>query len=262
MRRSSLLGACLLVSWAARAEEEVTLPIPDRPQDAASPPTGWCGETALQEALLHFGVWASQAAIHRAGRSKYPDLHSEDLPTALAALRVRTTRYAPRKADFSAYTAWVNEGVDQGEPVLAGVKILPTEHPEWGLDHFVLVVGHGARGLRINTTWNEQRWADDKVSEGISFKNAFYAIRLRGVDPAAGARAARLRVLEEGAEQVTVEVSCENVPADARVAIERWSHPSSRRLEVREVSAQGRRAKLSATIARGEVSRFQCVVAP
>ena len=33
------------------------------------------------------------------------------------------------------------------------MKIYPTAHPEWGLDHFVLAVGLDARGLTVNTTW-------------------------------------------------------------------------------------------------------------
>ncbi len=50
--------------------------------------------------------------------------------------------------------------------MLAGVKVLPTQHPEWGLDHFVLVVGHGDQGLLVNTTWGDRRWVRDTDTPG------------------------------------------------------------------------------------------------
>ncbi len=133
--------------------------------------------------MLYFGVDVSQKAIHAAGNSKHPDLYSDEIPTALRTLGVKFATYAPKRRGFAAYAKWVSEAIDEGNPVLAGVKILPTEHPSWGLDHFVLVVGYGPKGLLVNTTWGRQEWVDDKIATGISFKGAFYAIRIRGVHP-------------------------------------------------------------------------------
>lgn len=174
--------------------------IDDRKQHPAAPPSGWCGETAIQEALLHFGVWASQRKIHEAGKSKHPDLYSEDIPTALTNLGVSFTMYAPNKKQ--SYLDWVREALDAGDPVLAGVKLLPTEHPTWGLDHFVLVVDHGAKGLLVNTTWGKQEWIAPNAGKGISFKNALYGLRLRGP------RTARLRVVSENDKTVQLSVEC------------------------------------------------------
>ncbi len=154
------------------------LPIADREQAPESPPSGWCGETAIQEALLYFGVTLSQKSIHDAGNAKHPDLYSTEIPTALRNLHVRFTMYAPKTRGFASYTKWVRAAIDQGDPVLAGVKILPTEHPTWGLDHFVLIVGYGPNGLLVNTTWGRQEWVDDKASSGVSFRGAFFAIRI------------------------------------------------------------------------------------
>jgi len=84
------------------------------------------------------------------------------------------------------------------------VKILPTKHPEWGLDHFVLVVGYGERGLLVNTTWGHREWVSDTTTPGLSFKNAFYAIRLDGVREAG----ARLTVLSESDGKVKLRVTC------------------------------------------------------
>lgn len=174
------------------------LAIPDRKQAPESPPSGWCGETAIQEALLHVGVWASQQAIHDAGHSKHPDLYSDELPVALKNLGVKTSTFTGGD-----YEAWVQQSIYEGDPVIAGVKLLPTEHPKWGLDHFVLVVGYGPKGLLVNTTWGRKVWASATSTKGISFAKAFYAIRVRP-DPSA----ARLRVLAETGHSVTLSIEC------------------------------------------------------
>lgn len=184
----------------------VSIAIPDRKQHAKSPPSGWCGETAIQEALLHFGVWASQQKIHDAGKSKHPDLYSDEIPTALKNLGVEFVSYAPNKKQSFSEFAWA--AMDEGDPVLAGVKLLPTEHPTWGLDHFVLMVGYGPKGWLVNTTWGRSEWVSQKAVNGISFKNAFYGLRLRGP------KSARLTVLEESDKLVKLLVVC---PSKTRI---------------------------------------------
>ncbi|MBI2389637.1 MAG: hypothetical protein HYV09_08575 [Deltaproteobacteria bacterium] len=210
---TSLVAAILAAGAYASAAPVTALAIPDRDQHPQSPPSGWCGETAIQEALLHFGAWVSQNRIHAAGQSKHPDLYSDDIPRALDALGVRYDVYSPKTAGktkgFAAYEAWVRAAIDAGDPVLAGVKILPTEHPTWGLDHFVLAIGHGPKGLLVNTTWGRREWASDATSKGISFANAFYALRLRGTGPPEGSTwTARLSVLDESPTEVRLQVRC------------------------------------------------------
>jgi hypothetical protein len=173
-----------------------------RSQAREAPPEGWCGETAIQEALLHLGMWAPQKLINQAGRPAHPDLYSSDIPVALNALGVDYTFYSGSRLP---YRRWVADAVDAGDPVLAGVKIFPTQHPEWGLDHFVLVVGHGDKGLLVDTTWGDRRWVGDAGAPGLSFKNAFYGIRLRGLKPRT---AARLTVISETGDRVRLGVAC------------------------------------------------------
>ncbi len=199
------------------AESTRVLPIPARAQAAESPPSGWCGETAIQEGLLHLGVWAPQRAINRAGRPSHPDLYSPDIPVALGELGVRTTTYAGARG-FDPFASWVRTAIDEGDPVLAGVKILPTQHPEWGLDHFVLVVGYGPRGLLVNTTWGHRAWIAKGATTGLSLDGGFYGIRLRGVSVPAGKRAARVTLLEEGTETVKLRVACAGRP-DEEVSV-------------------------------------------
>jgi hypothetical protein len=185
------------------------LPIAARSQAPESPPSGWCGETAIQEGLLHLGAWASQRAINRAGRPVHPDLYSPEIPIALTELGVRFAFYQTTTRGYAGFAAWSRKAVDDGDPVLAGVKILPTAHPEWSLDHFVLVVGYGDKGLLVNTTWGSQRWVGDTTSPGLSLRNAFYGIRLLGlVDAPPRSTPARLTIVDERADVVKLEARC------------------------------------------------------
>ncbi|MGZ3448049.1 MAG: hypothetical protein ACXVEF_00535 [Polyangiales bacterium] len=229
------------------------LPIPAREQAKESPPSGWCGETAIQEGLLHLGVWAPQSFIHRAGKSKHPDLYSQDIPVALTALGVRYTVYAPAtKAGFPEYSAWATDAVDHGDPVLAGLKILPTEHPEWGLDHFVLIVGHGAKGLLVNTTWGTRRWVTDSTTPGFSFAKAFYAIRLRGLNGTE--HPARIAIVDE--KLMKVRVTCVDLPPGTAHRLERRKTGLEPKPEWSESSSN---IEHTVTLDPNEPARFACV---
>ncbi|MBX3187817.1 MAG: hypothetical protein KF819_12410 [Labilithrix sp.] len=195
-------------------DAKLVLAIPARAQAREAPKAGWCGETAIQEGLLHLGAWAPQRLINAAGRPSHPDLYSPDIPVALTELGVRHTFYASRRG-FDAFARWVRAALEEGDPVLAGVKILPTAHPEWGLDHFVLVVGHGDKGLLVNTTWGTREWVSDTRTPGLSLANAFYGIRLSGLSLPPGAIPARLTVIEEGDEVVKLRVDCRGAKAAA-----------------------------------------------
>lgn len=196
----------------------VALPIPARAQAAESPPSGWCGETAIQEGLLHIGIWAPQRLVNRSGNPAHADLYSNEIPIALAAFGVKTTTYRGGRG-YDAFAKWVRAAVDAGDPVLAGVKLVPSEHPEWGLDHFVLAVGYGPEGVLVNTTWGRREWigrVDKKMeaaakaqnTQRISLENAGYGIRLDGPTLPAGMTRARLTLLEEGPETMKLRVSC------------------------------------------------------
>jgi hypothetical protein len=241
------------------AEAAFALPIPARDQADESPAEGWCGETAIQEGLLYLGVWAPQQLIHRAGRPRHPDLYADEIPIALAVLGVRYTFYPAKARSFPAFAAWARGALEDGDPVLAGVKILPTAHPRWDLDHFVLVVGHGAKGLLVNTTWGSRAWvADDET--GLSLRGAVYGIRLHGLRLAANARPARLAVLAEGEATVTVRASCSGLESGKPYRLERRRHARDREAEgsMTLVAASGR-VDAELTVDAGVPSQFQCV---
>jgi hypothetical protein len=250
-RRVTLLW--ILVAWSAAADDTRVLPIATRKQASDSPPEGWCGETAIQEALLHFGVWAPQRLINRAGKPAHPDLYSNDVPVALAGLGVRYAFYPGPRA-FAPFAEWVARGVDAGDPVLAGVKILPTAHPEWGLDHFVLVVGHGERGLLADTTWGTRAWVGDTTTPGLSFKDPSYAIRIRGVWTPARAVPARLAVIEESGAKLVVRADCTRGAAGTAYRVEVRRSPDDR-----EPFRTGDMAPFELALDPDKPARFHCV---
>ena len=244
------------------AEAKLALPIPPREHAREAPPAGWCGETAIQEGLLNLGVWAPQRIINKAGRPTHPDLYSPDIPVALSELGVRHSFYAGSRGD-GMFEQWVRRALDEGDPVLAGVKILPTAHPEWGLDHFVLVVGYGDKGLLVNTTWGHRLWVADTTTPGLSFKNAFYAIRLGGVSLAGRGRPARITLLDEGEAKVKLRVTCAGLTAGAAVRIElRRSRIDEKPIWSEDVTATADRVAKELTVDAEHVARFQCVSLP
>ena len=242
------------------ADAELVLPIPPRSHAPDSPAAGWCGETALQEALLYAGLWTPQRLINRAGKPAHPDLYSTDIPVALNRLGVRYTFYSARKPGFDPFAAWVKEALEAGDPVLAGVKVLPTKHPEWGLDHFVLIVGHGTKGLLVNTTWGHRAWVRDTTTPGLSFKNVVYGIRLRGLALAPNAKPARLTVVDEGADAVRLRIACEGLAIGASYRVERrrsaWDH---RPLWSETAVAVGDRVEKELTVEADRSARFHCI---
>lgn len=176
MCRWGTIGLVLLCATGTAAAE-TTLDIPARSQAAASPKQGWCAETAIQEAMLHFGAYVPQQQINRAGEPSEPDLYWGDIPRALRVLGVRSETWSGR-GGRAAFTRWVRDHLRRGHPVIAGVKLYPTEHPRWGLDHIVLIVGvDDDGGMRINTTWGYQTRRSAKAlgskRRGMSLANRY-----------------------------------------------------------------------------------------
>lgn len=237
----------------------VLLPIPARSQAPESPPSGWCGETAIQEGLLHLGVWAPQRVINAAGRPTHPDLYSPEIPVALSALGVRHSFYSGARG-YEPFAKWVRAAIDEGVPVFAGVKLLPTQHPEWGLDHFVLAVGHGPKGLLVNTTWGSQKWIDAAATTGISLERAFYGIRMTGLALPARATAARLTVLDENTATVKVRVSCTGVKPGASYRVEQRSMSGEGKPSGSEIAtARGESIEMEVTLRAAQTARFLCM---
>jgi len=161
-------------------------------------------------ALISFllGMWAPQRLINSAGHPAHPDLYATEIPTALTELGVRYTTYAGARG-YEPLAKWTRRALEEGDPVILGVKILPTAHPDCGLDHFVLAVGYGRQGMLVNTTWGTREWVRDTTSKGLSLANGFYGIRLTGIGKQTRAQAS---LLEDGEKTVKVRVTCAGRP--------------------------------------------------
>ena len=203
-------------------------------------------------------MWAPQRLINAAGRPVHPDLYSPEIPVALGALGVRHTFYAGARG-YEPFAKWVRAAIDEGVPVFAGVKLLPTQHPEWGLDHFVLAVGHGPKGILVNTTWGSQKWIDATATTGISLERAFYGIRLTGLATAPSATAARVTVLDETAPNVKVRVSCTGLSKDSVYRIEQRTlgNPSKLTWHTTATASDGK-IEREITLAAAQPARFVC----
>jgi hypothetical protein len=157
------------------AGKTISLEIADTGQEQRRPESGWCGEAAIQMAMSHHGVYASQQAINRAGKPEHPDLYAQDIARAMTNLGMEFSPW--RGNGLAAFQQWVRSQLADGHPVLLGVKIYPTAHPEWGLDHFVLAVGCTQDALTLNTTWRTQETKTfaslSTQDKGLSFANRY-----------------------------------------------------------------------------------------
>ena len=101
--------------------------------------------------LAFYNQSVSQKEIRDAGQPVHPDLHENDINTALRKLRLDYLAWEGPRGRIGEYLAWIKANIAHGFPVLCGMKINPTQHPYWACDHFVLAVGYDESGLYINT---------------------------------------------------------------------------------------------------------------
>lgn len=248
MRAVELFLVGLVFAAPASAPQSLVLDVESRDQAPERPSAGWCAETAIQEALLHHGVYVPQRTINRAGKPRMPDLYWDDVPVALKALGVSYERWSG-DGGFGDFIAWTEEHLRNGHPLVTGVKIHPTEHPRWGLDHVVLVVGYDAgQALYLDTTWGtrERRThADLQAMEGLSLANRhgkFYAFAIRGMTEkrAPGAVPVRLSAGTPGrdrAGQIHMKIRLEGLVTGKTYRLTRHELGKSEPAATREITA-------------------------
>ena len=167
----------------------VNLHIPDVAWDPqkADLKAGWCGEACIQMTLSHYGRNLPQDVIHHAGSPATTDLENDDMDKALKRCGATFVPYDGEGPDIRPFVAWIQNQLRKGRPVICGCKIYPTDHPEWDLDHFVVVSGYNSRGLLLNTQldcngqilvpYDQLR----SLNEGYSFNNANHSYWARAV---------------------------------------------------------------------------------
>lgn len=228
----------------ARGVGSVDLGIPDRSQAPESPKAGWCGETAIQQSMLYYGAFVPQRLINRAGKPKHPDLYWGDMAAAMSQLGVRHRRWS--RGNLPAFLRWIRRELDKGRPVLAGMKIHPTEHPNWGLDHMILVVGYDRRGLFINTTWGRRvhrTYAQlASSSKGLAFANRYrryHAFAIDGIKRS-GAHRVALEARIETADRLRARAVARGLVVGRAYVLERYQPRARRWRRVRRFRASSR----------------------
>ncbi len=113
---------------------------------------GSCGENVLWTICKRLGKEKTQYEINYAGGNPGRGLRSNELFFAMDSLGIPYKEYSRRfnstdeNYENKNYQAFVYDHlvstVLSGNPVLIGVKVYPTEHPEWPFDHFILLVGY------------------------------------------------------------------------------------------------------------------------
>ena len=231
-------------------------------------PEGWCGETALQEALLYHGGYFPQKEINKAGRPSHPDLYSNDIPVALDNLHVRYRSWPNDPPGLPAFLEWIRGQIKKGVPVFVGVKIYPTQHEDWGLDHFVNVAGFSTgkkECFTFNTTWGlrETRTAEQLASteKGYAFKNKhgrYYGISITGPAAGKGAVGVRLFVLRETKDAMDVIVKCEGLTSQAEYVIHKSSSYGDQGTPFAAFKATGAAAGFYDTIDKKKAALYRC----
>jgi hypothetical protein len=224
-RTSSAFLALAIIVCAGgtrAADKPIVLEIPDTGQEERRPESGWCGEAAIQMAMSYYGAYASQKTINRAGKPVHPDLYANEVPAAMKTLGIEFMAWQGH--GLPAFLRWVQSELKAGHPVLLGVKIYPTAHPEWGLDHFVLGVGCTLESLTYNTTWKRQETRSlallSSQEKGLSFANGsgrHYGLAITGIkaNPAVGMKPIRISI-DRGQKEVKLHITAENLQPGKR----------------------------------------------
>ena len=197
------------------------LPIDDRQWDAEAPAEGWCGETSIQLAAGWYGAYAAQAKVNALGHPKTPDLWEYDVPVALEAMHLRFTR-GPQT--LVPALRWIVEELRREHPVVLGLKLVPTEHPEWAVDHLVLAVGFSPDGLLIDTNAEEGQitvsWAGLQRAEGdreytlVNHTGEVFAFAVDGFE-AQPTLPVRVRIVSQDTTSAVLDVSLTGMRAGA-----------------------------------------------
>jgi len=273
-------------------EKEVRLDIPDAGQEKRAPEEGWCGESAIQMALGYYGEYASQKAINRAGNPSHPDLNDDDIPTAMKGLGLEFKTWDGK--GLQPFLTWIRGELAAGHPVLLGVKIYPTEHPDWDLDHFVLAAGCTKDSLTLNTTWGRQETLSiaqlSSEKEGLSFANphnSYFGYSITGTklgtvpipaaqpgQPLAGGGSAkiglsplpiRLSISRNGDKQVELHIAVENLERGKNYRVMKFAsldaarQPDARAELLRSFAADGTKAEFVEKIGVDDARVYRCL---
>jgi hypothetical protein len=269
-----LIAAGVAVAQTASvSDKSVRFDIPDTGQEWRKPASGWCGEASIQMALSNYGAYASQQAINRAGKPAQPDLYDTDLPVAIKAIGLEFKPW--EGTGLKPFFNWVRAELAAGHPVIMGMKINPTIHPDWRLDHFVLAVGSTEDSLIYNTTWKRRETRSLKLlstqDKGLSLANpdntyfgcAIISSKLR--PPRPEFKPTRVTITRDGDKAVELRVTADDLVPGKRYRFVKFTDlaaaqkPDAQGQLVRSFVADGPKAEFVEKIGVDEVRVYRCV---
>jgi hypothetical protein len=189
--------------------DALRLPIADRQWAPGAPPQGWCGETSIQMAALHFGAWLPQRLINARAKPAHVDVWETEMGRAMTAVGVRFERWPGGRSD-SALLTWIVAQLRLGHPVIVAVKLLPDQHPDQEFDHLMLAVGFTPTALVFNTNLEQGQapvpYAAMLAKQGVALTSHAQqdAWAVTGLEHASGVG---LRVVEESPQTVGLAVT-------------------------------------------------------
>jgi hypothetical protein len=267
-------GPALKNPAATVAAKSVRFDIPDTGQEWRRPNSGWCGEASIQMALSYYGAYASQQAINRAGKPAQPDLYDTDLPVAMKAVGLEFKPWVG--TGLKPFFNWVRAELAAGHPVIMGMKINPTIHPDWRLDHFVLAVGSTEDALIYNTTWNRRETRSltllSTQGKGLSLANpdnTYFGCAITGSKlkpPQPEFKPTRVIISRDGDKAVELRVSALDLVPGKRYRLMKFTdlaaaqQPMEQGELVRSFVADGPKAEFVEKIAVDDVRVYHCVL--
>ena len=147
---------------------------------------GSCGENCLWTICDAKGINVTQLELTFAGADTARGLHSDELFTVMDKYDIgyidltRSLNASDSVSTALRYKEYLYDTVintvKKGNPVLIGIKVYPTDFPQWFVDHFVLVVGYNKKTdeLIFNDFNKRKRLNADKLlnkKDGYSFLN-------------------------------------------------------------------------------------------
>jgi hypothetical protein len=268
------------------AQKSYSLHIPDRRWVPEAPKEGWCGETSIQMAALHFGAYLPQSMINAAGNPGHPDLWEYDISAALDALSLSYEQWAPPvqrpspldapdafknitvatfRKDIPLLIRWIKYQVSEGYPVVIGTKIYPTDNPEWIVDHIMLVEGYTKNGLIIDTNSDdgqvvstEKELASQKNYSFVNYANKYYAFAVKGFsDAPVDSLPVTLSIPKETRHSLSLNVTIESLKPGSTYTLLR---DDLRGKVTSETFTANKRTKTIQTdVGAKEAAKFTCV---
>lgn len=165
------LGFC----QTAPLQRTLAWEIPAIAQDPTCPPDGWCGEAAIQMAMMYYGVYAPQKVINAAGHPSHPDLWSNELGPAMEAFGFSGTGLPT--GSTSEFITALKPVLHEGTPVILGINVFSKGH---GDAHFCIAAKYDDQTLTVNTTWEMTPrvypWGKMAVRDGLTLADTFMGL--------------------------------------------------------------------------------------